>query len=144
MESLYTKRPIHIYRRQKKGQSENVSKKLACIVPLFARPSATEFASRYMRCRWTTHSLLRSILQLEIMENHSEAKFPEEVRHVRTKVKLTLTFKNLIPMFQAVIKPCLTAPNSAHNAFSFYSPDYITSTLIPKEICYLCNALSFY
>ena len=76
----------HTYlQNTKDGQSVNVSKKLACILPLFARPSTTEFASRHMWCRWTTHSLLRSNLQSGIIGNNSEAKFPEEVRHVRTK-----------------------------------------------------------
>ena len=62
-----------------------------------------------MWCRWTTYSLLRSILQSEIMGNNFGAKFPT----VRTKVESTLTFKNLTPMSKAVIKPCLTANNSA-------------------------------
>ena len=44
---------------------------------------------------------------------HSEAKFLEKVRHVRTKIESTLTFKNLILMFQVVIKPCLKAYHSA-------------------------------
>ena len=60
-----------------------------------------------------THSLSRSIIELEIMKNNFRAKFLEEVRHVRTKVESTLTPKNLIPMSQAVIKPCLTVHNSA-------------------------------
>ena len=47
------------------------------------------------------------------MKNNFRAKFLEEVRHVRTKVESTLTPKNLIPMSQAVIKPCLTVHNSA-------------------------------
>ena len=111
---VFIRKMSHTYlQNTKDGQSINVSKKLACILPLFARPSTTEFAARYMQCRWTTHSLLRSILQLEIMEKNSEAKFPEEIRHVRTKVELTLTFKNLIPMYQVVFKPCLTTHNSA-------------------------------
>ena len=46
------------------------------------------------------------------MGNNSGAQFLEEVRHVRTKVESTLTFKNLIPMSRAVIKPCLIAHNS--------------------------------
>ena len=110
--------PIHkkshtYFQNTKYGQSVNASKKLTCVLPFFMRPSATNFASPYMWCRWTTYSLLRSILQLEVMKNNFGAKFLEEVRHVRTKVESTLTLKNLIPMSQAVIKPCLTAHNSA-------------------------------
>ena len=46
------------------------------------------------------------------MGNNSGAQFLEEVRHVRTKVESTLTFKNLIPMSRAVIKPYLIAHKS--------------------------------
>lgn len=48
------------FQNTKYGQSVNASKKLTCVLPFFTRPSATEFASRYMWCRWTTYSLLRN------------------------------------------------------------------------------------